>query len=83
MNVQLLFHDDGSRADDAPGVLYDDIVVGSLAVRVHLVVALVELVLRLVPRPGEILEACEEALGVVSLFEGPDGEAFWEGGGDL
>lgn len=79
--VQFLFDDDGAGANDAALMLYDEVVVRSFALRVHLIVALVEFFFCLVACPCEVVEACEEAFCVVLFLERADGVAGGEGGG--
>lgn len=64
-------------------MLNDDVVIRSLALGVHLVIALVEFFYRLVSGPREVMETCEEALGVVVLVEGADGVALGQRGDDV
>lgn len=71
-DLQFLLSQDQASSDDAPLMLNDEVVVRALAAGVHLIIALVELRLGDLGHPGEVAEALDEALAVVTLLEWPD-----------
>ena len=77
-NSQFLLHDQAPGSDDLAVMLDDNQVIGALPLGIHLVVALVEVLLREVTDPGEHAQTVEKPLCEVCPLKRAHHVPLWE-----